>query len=178
MTRWLLPVVLVLAGCASPLVPDLERLYLSSSATVDQPPVILIPGIMGSRLVDADGIERWPGTGWRALFARRENLALTVDPDTLATVDDELVARGLTDRVAGRDYYASIIGVLESAGRYQRGVPGEVVTPGQRYYYEFAYDWRQDNLRAVAELDGLIEQIRVDHGDPHMQVDIIASFEN
>jgi hypothetical protein len=161
--RWLpLLAVLVLAGCATRLTPDLGRLYLSSGATVDQPPVILIPGIMGSRLFDADGIEHWPGTGWRAFLAGRENLALSVDPVTLESVDDGLSAHGLTDHVAGRDYYGSIIGVLEDAGRYQRGVPGQAVTAGRRHYYEFAYDWRHDNLRAVAKLDELIEQIRLD----------------
>jgi pimeloyl-ACP methyl ester carboxylesterase len=173
-TCWLLLGALALTGCATGVAPDLERLYQSSGATVDQPPVILIPGLMGSRLVDADGTEQWPGKGWRAFLARRENLALAVDSVTLESVDDGLVAHGLTDRVAGRDYYASIIRILESAGQYHRGQPGERVTPGRRYYYELAYDWRHDNLRAVAQLDALIEQIRVDHGDPELQVDIIA----
>ena len=174
MKRWALLVVLVLAGCATRLAPDLERLYLSSGAAPHQPPVILIPGIMGSRLVDADGVEHWPGSGWRPLLAGREELALAVDPRTLDAVDDGLVARGLTDRVAGRDYYASIIRVLETAGRYHRGVPGTPVEPGRRHFYELPYDWRHDNLRAVAALDRLIEQIRIDHGDPGLQVDIIA----
>ncbi|MFU8821096.1 MAG: lipase/acyltransferase domain-containing protein [Gammaproteobacteria bacterium] len=170
---WLLG-VLVLAGCATRLAPDLERLYLSSGAAPHQPPVILIPGVMGSRLVDADGVEHWPGKGLRPLLAARDGLALAVDPRTLEPMDDDLVARGLTDRVAGRDYYASIIRVLETAGRYQRGVPGTRAEPGRRYFYEFPYDWRHDNLRAVAALDQLIEQIRIDHDDPDLQVDIIA----
>lgn len=174
MMRWLLPGVLILAGCASPLAPDLERLYQSSGEPIDQPPVILIPGIMGSRLVDAGGIEHWPGKGWRAVLSGRGNLALSVDPVTLESVEDGLVARGLTDWVAGRDYYGSIIAVLENAGKYERAVPGTAVSAGRRYYYEFAYDWRRDNLRAVEKLDELIEQIRVDHGDPDLQVDIIA----
>jgi pimeloyl-ACP methyl ester carboxylesterase len=172
--RWLLLGVLVLAGCATRLAPDLERLYLGSGAAAFQPPVIIIPGIMGSRLVDADGVERWPGKGLRPLLAGRDGLALAMNPRTLEAVGDGLQARGLTDRVAGRDYYASIIDVLETAGRYQRGVPGLPVEPGRRYYYEFAYDWRHDNLRAAAQLDEFIEQIRRDHGDPELPVDIIA----
>lgn len=172
--RWWVLGVLVLAGCATRLAPDLERLYLSSGKTTGQPPVILIPGIMGSRLVDASGVERWPGKGWRAFLARREDLALSMDPVTLESVEDGLVARGLTDWVAGRDYYGSIIEVLRNAGRYEHAVPGTAVTAGRRYYYEFSYDWRQDNLKAVEKLDELIEQIRVDHGDPELQVDIIA----
>lgn len=175
MTRhWLVVIVLVLAGCASRLTPDLERLYVGSSATTDQPPVILIPGIMGSRLVDADGIERWPGAGWRAFLANRDSLALSVDAVTLTPIEDGLEPRGLTDRIAGRDYYASILEVLKHAGRYERGEPGRPAAPGRRYYYEFAYDWRHDNLRAVAKLDELIEQIRIDHANPELQVDIIA----
>jgi len=172
--RWAVLAGLLLSGCATQLAPDLERLYVGSSATAGQPPVILIPGIMGSRLVDADGHEHWPGRGWRAFLAGRDGLALAIDPETLEAVDDELVAQGLTDRVAGRDYYASIIRVLETAGRYRRGIPGRPVDPKQRYYYEFAYDWRHDNVAAVRRLDALVEQIRLDHGDPQLQVDIVA----
>ncbi|MFU8896649.1 MAG: esterase/lipase family protein [Gammaproteobacteria bacterium] len=174
MRRALLLCVLLLAGCANQLAPDLERLYQGSGNGADQPPVILIPGIMGSRLIDADGTEQWPGRGWRSFLGGRDGLALAVDPQTLRAASDGLVAQGLTDRVAGRDYYASIIAVLESAGRYRRALAGEPVAPGHRYYYEFAYDWRHDNVQSVAQLDALIEQIRIDHNDPDLQVDIIA----
>ena len=55
-----------------------------------------------------------------------------------------------------------------------RGVPGEPVGSERRRYYVLLYDWRKDNIVAVRKLHALIEQIRVDYGDPNLRVDIIA----
>lgn len=153
--------------------PDLQRLYQSSRQAHDQPPVILIPGIMGSRLLEDDGRERWVGPPMKAIFSEFHNLALEIDPETLQPIT-RLKASGLTDQIAGRDYYASIVRVLESAGGYQRGTPGQPAEPGRRYFYEFAYDWRLDSVESARRLDGLIEQIRRDHGRPDLKVDIVA----
>lgn len=153
--------------------PDLQRLYQSGRQAQDQPPVILIPGIMGSRLLDAGGRERWVGPPTKAIFSEFRDLALEIDPDTLQPLP-RLTVGGLTDEVAGRDYYASIIRVLESAGGYQRGTPGQPVEPGRRYFYEFPYDWRLDNVQSARRLDALIEQIRRDHRRPDLKVDIVA----
>ncbi len=46
--------------------------------------------------------------------------------------------------------------------------------PGVSQYYVFTYDWRQDNVHTVRELDALIEQIRQDHGDDALKVDLVA----
>lgn len=167
-------VVVALAGCGTMArKPDLQRLYVSSQKSVDQPPVILIPGIMGSRLIDGDGSEVWVGSIWKAYFSSYRDLALPVDGKTLVPIAD-LSVGGLTDEVAGRDYYASITRVLMHAGGYEKGTPGEPATPRQRYFYEFAYDWRQDNVESARKLDRLIEQIRADHGQPDLKVDIVA----
>jgi len=42
--------------------PDLERMYRSAREDHHQPPVILIPGILGTRLADAAGREVWLGS--------------------------------------------------------------------------------------------------------------------
>lgn len=166
--------LLALAGCGTiARKPDLQRLYVSSQKAVDQPPVILIPGIMGTRLLDDDGDERWVGSIWKAYFSSFRDLALPIDPQTLLPLPN-LQPGGLTDKIAGRDYYASITRVLERAGGYRRGTPGQPAEPGQRYFYEFAYDWRLDNVETARRLDRLIEQIRRDHGRPDLKVDIIA----
>src|SRR5439155_476942 len=46
--------------------------------------------------------------------------------------------------------------------------------PGERRYYIYAYDWRQDNVESARGLDRLIESIRRDYGDPMLRVDIVA----
>jgi pimeloyl-ACP methyl ester carboxylesterase len=163
-----------LAGCARLDKPDLERLYASTTGADDQPPVVVIPGLMGTRLEDARGREVWIGSLRRALWSRYDDLALKLDPKTLTPAPDGIRPTGITDSFAGRDFYASIIRTLEEAGGYHRAEPGAPPSAA-RSYYVFTYDWRQDNVETVRRLDQFIEQIRRDHGGD-MPVDIIAHY--
>jgi len=140
-----------------------------------QPPVVLIPGALGSRLAHADsGQEVWPGQFWKLLFADYSELALQIDPETLEPLDDELVVSGLTDKAAGREFYSEILRVLEDYGGYRRAIAGRPPPPGSKHYYVFTYDWRRDNVQTVRKLDAFLAQIRRDHGDPEMKADVIA----
>jgi pimeloyl-ACP methyl ester carboxylesterase len=67
-----------------------------------------------------------------------------------------------------------LLQALEHVGRFEKGVPGQKVGSQRRRYYVLLYDWRKDNLIAVRKLHALIEQIRVDYGDPQLRVDIVA----
>lgn len=189
MTRWIFPtrstaqsplllcllLSLLLSACAShDLRPDLPRLYQSARQGVKHPPVIVIPGVMGSRLANAQGEEQWIGSLSDALFSDYQHLALPIDADRLEPADDGLQVTGLTDVFAGRDFYQSILQILEEAGGYVRAEPGQTLPDAARHYYVFSYDWRQDNVRSAKRLSQLIEQIRCDHQDPDLQVDIVA----
>ncbi|MGQ0428739.1 MAG: esterase/lipase family protein [Gammaproteobacteria bacterium] len=138
-------------------------------------PVVVVPGVLGSRLVARDtGREVWPGSTTRLLTSSYRELALTIDPATLEPLDDGLIPSGLFDAAAGRDFYRSVLHALEQAGGYQPGRPGVQEQDGIPRYYPFPYDWRQDNVATVRRLDALIEQIRRDYGDPRLRVDVIA----
>lgn len=154
--------------------PDLRRLYAFETMGQQQAPVIVIPGVLGSRLQRPDGAELWPGSSWNLLFTQKRNLALSIDPQTLEPEDDGVSASGLFEGVFGRDFYGEILRTLEHSGGYQRGTPGTPVSGTMRRYYVFAYDWRQDNVRTARKLDTLIEQIRKDYGNPQLKVDVIA----
>lgn len=169
----LLMFVLLLSACASLGKPDLQRLYANSHIAADQPPVILIPGIMGSRLADDRGREQWVGSIGKLLTSSFSSLTLPV-PGQPQPANPPLHPTRLTDKSAGRDFYASIERVLGEVGGYQRAVPGVAVPSAQRSYYEFAYDWRQDNVINARKLGELIDQIRIDYDNPDLQVDIIA----
>lgn len=170
----LLIAIALLAGCAHLQRPDLHRLYASNRSVVDQPPVILIPGLMGSRIADARGRELWPGPFTRVLFSSYPELALDIDADTLQVRTRGQRAVGITDQIAGRAFYASIIETLRGVGGFELGTPGNTPAPGKRYLYVLAYDWRLDNVEAARALDRLIEQIRVDFRQPDLKVDIVA----
>src|SRR5271156_2782803 len=76
-------------------VPDLRRLYASGMEPVREPPVIIIPGILGSRLRDrASGSELWPGTLYNVLFSAG-SLALKIDRKTLEPLGDDVEAYDL-----------------------------------------------------------------------------------
>jgi hypothetical protein len=166
---------LVLAACAaSPTAPDLERLYRTARSNPEQPPLILIPGVLGSRLEDSRGREVWPGTLWKLLSSRYPELALRIDPHTLEPVPDELRPMGLFASASGREYYSRILRVLESAGGYVPGVAGESVADGKRRYYILTYDWRQDAVKSAQALDRLIDQLRIDYGRQDLRVDVIG----
>jgi pimeloyl-ACP methyl ester carboxylesterase len=162
----------LLPACAGPR-PDLHRLYEFDTPAA-QAPVIVIPGILGSKLRDArTGEELWPGSLWSVAFGTKEHLALPFDPATLAPTA-EARADGLFEAALGTDFYGEILRTLEHEGGYRRAHPGTPTDATRRHYYVFAYDWRQDNVRTAARLDALIEQIRADHGDPALKVDIVA----
>lgn len=154
--------------------PDLERLYRNAREGHHQPPVILIPGILGTRLHDNAGHEIWPGSTLKLLTSRYPELALAIAPQSLQPVVDDLRPAGLFESATGRDYYSRILQVLGAAGGYVAGSAGTPVTDTRPRYYVLAYDWRQDAIATVGLLDRLIEQVRVDHGQPHLQVDIIG----
>ena len=63
MARWLALAALALAGCATTTTrPDLARLYRVGAEFADTTPVIVIPGVFGSKLRDrTTGVEAWPG---------------------------------------------------------------------------------------------------------------------
>ena len=165
----------VLAACHGEIRPDLSRLYASGMEQERTPPVIVIPGILGSRLMDATAKQEvWPGSAFNLLFDAKENLALRIDPKTLQPLDDGVQPDGLFEQAFNSDFYGAILRTLRDSGGFVPGKPGERADPRQRRYYVLAYDWRQDNVITARRLDALIEQIRRDYGDPRLKVNIIA----
>jgi pimeloyl-ACP methyl ester carboxylesterase len=154
--------------------PDLHRLYASGLERVQAPPVIIIPGILGSRLRERrSGRELWPGSLYNVLFSAR-SLGLEIDPKTLEPRADDIEAYDLFRGLLGSDFYGAIIDTLEKQGSYVRGLPGHAADAGTRRYYVFPYDWRQDNVVTARKLDALIDQIRRDYSDPQLKVDVVA----
>ena len=161
------------AGCAT--APAVVAPVDSQETARRHTPVILIPGVLGSRLArGGDGTEAWPGSTRKLLTSGYLELALRLDPETLEPLDDGLVATSLFDAAAGKDFYGQIVRTLTGVGGYELAQPGQPLGKTRARLYLFPYDWRQDNVRTVAKLDGLIERIRADYGDPKLRVDVIA----
>ncbi len=153
--------------------PSLERLYTTSQSISDQPPVILIHGAFGARLCDEQQ-ELWPGNIVDLLFSDYNDLALNIS-EAPESQNSRLFTCGMTDEVAGQDFYGKIERTLAGPGGYTMARPGEPLDQdAQRFYYRYVYDWRQDNAATAADLDRLVDQIRLDHGNPDLKVDIVA----
>lgn len=164
---------LLLVGCATPRGPNLAVLYAQAASAPAPPPVIVIPGLMGTSLVDArSGVELWPGSLQDLAFSDHARLA-RIGPAWEG--DDSIRAGAVIRRLGGIDIYGALLDTLLQAGRFSEGRPGEPVRgPDRRRFYTLAYDWRQPNIVAVRQLHALIDQIRIDHGDPTLRVDLIA----
>ncbi|NQX90507.1 MAG: hypothetical protein HRT77_17865 [Halioglobus sp.] len=163
----------LLAACGTT-TPALSTLYASSADNPNQPPVILVHGAFGGRLCAGATGEVWPGNVGDILFGDYRALALPMQGTPYATSQIALSPCGLTDTVVGRDFYGNIETTLTGAGGYQFTEAGTPVHDTQRRYYRFTYDWRQDNHLTASTLDALVEQIRKDHDDEQLQVDIVA----
>lgn len=176
-------VILLVAGCRTSLAPDLETLFRPEQMDDPahgymQPPVVVIPGLLGSRLVSAQtGEEAWPGGAFDIAFSRYEAIELPVDGKTRVPepLPSTLEAAGVTETALGRDFYGRIIDTLVRYGGYRRAKTGEgPPASGERRVYVFDYDWRQDNVTTVRKLKTFLDRVRADYGDHDLKFDIVA----
>ena len=166
LTPWLL------LGCTKSIpMPDLGERYNRTAQYhgPDRNPVIVIPGILGSKLTDpATGTRVWgafeggaadPGTAKGARL-----IALPMEyGKPLREITDEVKSDGALDRVELSFFglhlelkaYARILGIL-GVGGYVDSTLGKsgVIDYGSDHYtcYQFDYDWRRDNVENAQNL--------------------------
>ena len=155
--------------------PDLHRLYMQSMQVTDQPPVVFVHGVMGSKLRNkVTGEDKWPGSFDRILFSNYEDVALEIDPDSLTPKQSEIYAYEVCDNAVGKDFYGKIVDTLGDVGEYNLSEVGIKADKSRKNYYVFFYDWRQDNVITAGKLADFIDQIRVDYDNPDLKVDVVA----
>jgi pimeloyl-ACP methyl ester carboxylesterase len=167
---------LLVSACAT-VAPktDLQRLYATQAGSPDQPPVVVIHGALGSRLQDPlTGEELWPGSLGSVAFSAYRSLRLDIDADALVPIRTGSTTNGITQSIGGVDFYGQLLSTLEDAGGYTAAQPGIPAVHGEKRYYLFIYDWRQDNVDTVRRLDAFIEKIREDYDDRELKVDVVA----
>jgi hypothetical protein len=140
-----------------------------------RPPVVFVHGTFGSRLRNhASGREIWPVGTSELLFSDYAALELPLDPDTGDDLPDTVVATAVFEEAGSIDFYGSLLAALSRAGGYRRTEPGTPADDGQPRQYAYLYDWRRDIADNARGLDAFIEQIRRDHGEPGLRVDLVA----
>lgn len=155
--------------------PDLHRLYMESMMVNDQPPVVLIHGVLGSKLRNkTTNKDLWPGSATRLFLSDYSDIAFDIDSDSLAPMSDNIEAYAISEGAVGKDFYGKIVKTLGDAAGYKLAKIGDPIDPKQKNYYIFHYDWRQDNVVSSAQLADFIDKIQVDYKNLDLKVDIIA----
>ena len=163
-----------LGGCAAKNSPDLSLLYSKRIAPGSRTPVIVIPGVLGSRLVDQETAkEVWPVGTWNLLFGSQfTDLSLPITTASNLDAVDQLRPSGLFYEAVGKDFYQNLIDALVGPGGYNCVTVDRIGASTNCVL--FSWDWRRDIVEAAAKLDQLIDRLRVLRDDPELNVDIVA----
>jgi len=162
-----------LAGCVASK-PDLTRLYSSLAETPKEYPLIVIPGIMGSRLIDPETEqELWPGSLFSLLTGSRfDELALPVAAGSHWGPARPLAPGALFFDMAGQDFYQKLVQTLNGPGGYDCVATNQLDADTDCVL--FSWDWREDLVRASRQLNALIARLAELRNDPELRVDIVG----
>ena len=178
--RWLvLTSSLFLSACAVWPEPDLQRIYSRSASTSypERNPVIVIPGIPGSKLVDEEtGRTVWGAFGGGYANPRKPDgarlLALPMRKGAdLRDLKDDVWPAGVVDlidvRLLGLQFevraYHDLLVVLGAGGFRNEtlGLSGAVDYGDEHFTcFQFDYDWRRDTVENVERLHRFILEKR------------------
>lgn len=168
----------LLTSCIFPRrTPNLERVFEDARARTGKRPLIVIPGVLGSQLVnEKTGEVVWPS----AFRSADDGLSLPVSPD-LERNRDHLVARKIVDtarlaKLAPEVYvYHQLLGALKDYGGYKEGDWNDPGADGDHdTFYVFPYDWRRDNVETARLLIESIENLKRKLNRPDLRFNILA----
>ncbi len=147
------------------------------SEKTGKPPIIIIPGLIGSELINKTTDE----TVWFNLSrSKTDDLRLPISTNLAANKDD-LVAGDILRNIKylrflpETEIYQSIATSLKLPGGYEEGnwdTPTE--TGYQDTYYVFPYDWRRDNVETARLLIQKINQLKIKLNRPNLKFNIVA----
>lgn len=154
-------------------------LLLVSSASLfaqGKNPLILIPGLSGSELVNKKTGEKvW----FRAVKSKSEDLRLPISTNIDKVRDDIIPGDVLRTVKIGpltvTDVYAGFIRAMETRGGYfeeKWETPSEY--GHQDSLYVFPYDWRLDNVENARRLFSSVETLKKKLNKPNLKFDIVA----
>ncbi|HWF87896.1 MAG TPA: hypothetical protein VN659_03650 [Pyrinomonadaceae bacterium] len=155
--------------------PNLEHIFATARSRTGKRPVIVIPGILGTELINSKTGE----TVWPSAF-RTSQEGLPISPD-LASNHDDLVPGKMIEtvrlaRVLPDIYvYRDLLVALRRYAGYRAGDWNNPSADGyEDTFYVFPYDWRKDNVSNARELIRRIEQLKTKLGRPDLKFNIVA----
>ena len=135
-------------------------------------PVIIIPGLTGTEIVDREGKKVW----FSIHRGKADDLRLPMTSPVLSRNRDTLRPGDVIRKVDLKllpdiEVYQSVIDALESKG-YQEGNWSS--PKASDVYYVFPYDWRRDNVESARLLMQRMAQVKRRLRAPGLKFDIIA----
>lgn len=167
---------LVSTGCISARrTPNLEQIFASARAHPGKRPVIVIPGILGTELINSKtGETVWPS----AFRTSQEGLPISVN---LEANRDDLVPGKILEtvrlaRLVPEIYvYRDLLDALRRFAGYREGNWDKPRADGDRdTFYVFAYDWRRDNVANARELVQRMQRLKERLQRPDLKFNIVA----
>jgi pimeloyl-ACP methyl ester carboxylesterase len=165
----------VLSGCISARrTPDLDRIFRETRQRSGKRPIVVIPGVLGSQLIDSkSGDMVWP-----SLFRSAD--ALPMSPDIAANRDDLIPGKIIEtvnfSKVLPEVYvYRDLLDALRKYGGYQERDWDNPGDGGDKdSFYVFAYDWRRDNVENARALIRKLELVKQRVQRPDLRFTIMA----
>jgi pimeloyl-ACP methyl ester carboxylesterase len=150
----------------------LDHLRLIRATGAGVPPVVVIPGIMGSRLLRPDGTPVWLNVR-NAIGHYDLTLPLTLP---LSESRDDLVPGPLLGtthvmpRLFGFTEYYDLLDILAVAG-FRASSTKNGTDPA---HHLFSYDWRRDLIETARKLHEMLEALAEARGDPDARFNVIG----
>jgi len=166
-------------GCVRPkpkLQPDLAQIFRPAARRTGKTPIIVIPGMLGSRLVN----KRTGEKVWPRAHPKEEDLRLPVSPDLKGNRDDVVAtdvveAAKLGFPIPEVKVYEELTDALANHAGYKRGSIDDPQPGGDSdTFYLFAYDWRRDNVEAAQLLAEKIARLKQKLRRPDLRFNLIA----
>lgn len=180
--QWLLIFLIVLAfpagACISPKrTPNIERIFAEARVRKGKRPVVIIPGILGSQLINSKtGVIVWPSV----IRSAGDGSSLPMSPDLAANRDDvvsgKIVETLRLARVLPEVYvYRDLLQALRTFAGYRESDWESPYSDGDRdTFYVFSYDWRRDNVENARELVRKMQSLKQKLNRPDLRFNILA----
>jgi pimeloyl-ACP methyl ester carboxylesterase len=169
--------MMVVSGCGAHRAYKLERVFAEARGREGKRPVIVIPGILGSQLVNRrTGEVVWPS----AFRSIDDGMSLPIRPDLAANRDDlyptKIIDVAYLARLAPGIYvYRELLDALRRYAGYREGDWDAPAPDGDRdTFYIFPYDFRRDNVETARELVRRIDELKRKLGRPDLRFNIVA----
>lgn len=155
--------------------PNLEHIFASARTRTGKRPVIVIPGILGTELINSrTGQTIWPSA------VRTSNEGLPINPNLELNRDDLVPGKILETvrlaRILPEVYvYRDLLEALRRYAGYREANWEDPGVDGDRdTFYVFAYDWRRDNVANARELVHRMQRLKQRLQRPDLKFSIIA----